>query len=117
MQDYKKLKVWEKAHALVLSIYQLTKMMPKEETYGLIATMRRTAVNIPTRIADGCGRYDNTDFTKQLWMAGAATKELDYLLLLAHGLGYITDEMLTLHTGMIDEIGKMLTGLLKRTTN
>jgi four helix bundle protein len=116
MQDYRNLKVWEKAHALTQSIYQLTKIMPKEETYGLVTTMRRTAVSIPTKIADACGGHDE-HFAKMIWQAGSATKEMDYLLLLAKDLEYIPLDLYLQHAPMIAEIGKMLSGLMKRTTN
>ena len=56
MKDFRSLKVWEKAHNLVLSVYKATEDFPKHELYGLINQIRRAAVSIPTNIAEGCGK-------------------------------------------------------------
>ncbi len=56
MQDFRKLKVWEKAHHLVVKLYEVTDSLPKSEHFGLTSQIRRAAVSIPTNIAEGCGR-------------------------------------------------------------
>jgi four helix bundle protein len=55
MQDFKKLKVWEKGHQVTLAIYKVTTRFPKEELYGLTSQMRRAATSIVSNIAEGCG--------------------------------------------------------------
>ena len=60
MQDYKKLIVWEKAHQLVLIIYKVTKVFPKEETYNLSSQVRRSAYSIPACIAEGSGKQKDS---------------------------------------------------------
>ncbi len=59
MQDFKKLKVWEKFHQLTLSIYQVTLNFPDNEKYGLVSQLRRASASIPANIAAGCGRNSN----------------------------------------------------------
>ena len=59
MQNYRTLKVWEKAHTFTLDIYKTTLIFPKIETYALADQMRRSASSIPTNIAEGCGRNSN----------------------------------------------------------
>lgn len=54
-RDFRKLKVWEKSHPLILEIYRVTQDFPREELYGLTSQMRRSALSIPTNIAEGCG--------------------------------------------------------------
>jgi len=57
LKNYKELKVWEKAYKLCLDIYTVTKRFPKEEIYGLTSQIRRSAVSIPSNIADGMVSY------------------------------------------------------------
>ena len=54
MQDYKKLKVWEHAHKITVSVYKMTRAFPKEEVYGLTSQLRRAASSIPANISEGC---------------------------------------------------------------
>ena len=61
MQNYKDLIVWQKAHKMVLGVYQLSKKMPKEETYGLISQLRRCAVSVPANLAEGSGKNTSKD--------------------------------------------------------
>ncbi len=56
MQDFKALKVWQKAHELVLLVYRETAGYPTHEVYGLRAQLRRSCASIATNIAEGCGR-------------------------------------------------------------
>lgn len=56
MQNYKDLKVWEKAHYFTVEVYRLTKVFPKEAVYGLTIQFRRAASSISSNIAEGCGK-------------------------------------------------------------
>jgi four helix bundle protein len=89
MKDYKKLVVWENAHKIVLEVYQLTKSFPTEERYGLVSQFRRSAMSIPTNIAEGCGKFSQNDFASYLQIALGSTQETEYLCLLSKELGYI----------------------------
>ncbi|MGA2984386.1 MAG: four helix bundle protein [Terriglobia bacterium] len=89
MQDFKKLKVWEKGHQLTLTVYKLTARFPKEELYGLTSQMRRAAASIVCNIAEGCGRTGGADFARFLQMATGSASELEYQLLLARDLNFL----------------------------
>ena len=91
MQDFHKLKVWEKAHAVALEIYTVTKQFPKEENYGLTSQLRRSAASIPTNIAEGCGRGTQKELAQFLQIAMGSACEVEYLLLLSHELEYIAE--------------------------
>jgi four helix bundle protein len=113
MQDYKKLDVWSKAHLIVKDIYGLTISFPKEELYGLVSQIRRAAVSIPTNIAEGSGKASKADFGRYLQIAFGSANEVEYLLLLSFELKYLSQAQ---HEGIhaqIEEIKKMLAGLLK----
>ena len=60
LKNYKELKVWQRSYQLCLEIYRITKGFPKEERYGLTSQIRRTAVSVPSNIAQGYGRKHST---------------------------------------------------------
>ena len=112
MQDFRNLKVWQKAHQLTLAVYQVTAGFPKAESFGLVQQMRRAAASVPTNIAEGTGRGSDADFVRFIWMANGSVKELDYQLLLSFDLGYVPDaEYQSLRT-QVDEVKRMLAGLI-----
>ena len=61
MKDFRDLKVWERSHELTLACYALTTGFPKEETFGLVSQIRRSASSIGANIAEGCGRRGNAE--------------------------------------------------------
>ena len=95
MRDFRKLQIWERAHNLVLKIYETTKLLPKEELYGLTSQIRRAAVSIPTNIAEGAGKDSNKDFVRYLNIALGSLSEVQYLLFLIKELNYIVDSQIS----------------------
>jgi four helix bundle protein len=69
MQDYRKLKIWEKSHELTLNVYKITKSFPKDELYGIVSQLRRSTSSIPANIVEGCGRRTKADFARFLTIA------------------------------------------------
>jgi hypothetical protein len=76
MRDYRKLKIWERAHKITLKIYQVTRSFPSDERYGLVSQMRRAAVSVPTNIAEGYGRCSDVELGRFLEIAYASGNEL-----------------------------------------
>jgi four helix bundle protein len=114
VRDYKKYTVWQKAHWLVLDIYKLSHMLPKDEVYGLINQMKRSSSAIPTNIAEGCGRDSDKDFCRFLYIAAGSANELEYQILLCKDLNFIEDYISQKLFLQIAEIKKMLTGLITK---
>ena len=114
MQDFKKLKVWKKAHNLTLRIYELTSEFPRTEIYGLTSQIRRACASISTNIAEGCGRNSSADFARFLQIAMGSASETEYLLLLAHDLKYANTTQYTELADTTIEVKKMLTSLLRK---
>ena len=114
MKDFRELKVWEKSHHLVLSIYNVTSGFPKEEAFGLTSQIRRASVSVPANIAEGCGKTGDNEFTRYLYIAMGSASELEYELLLAHDLKYLDDKNYEILTTELIEIRKMLNGLIQR---
>jgi four helix bundle protein len=114
MKDFRRLKVWDKAHQLTLAIYKVTKKFPKEEMYGLASQMRRSSASIATNIAEGCGRNSDADFCRFLVVASGSGSELEYQLLLCRDLGYLDEKEHDALLAQLTEVKKMLNGLIHK---
>lgn len=114
MKNYKDLMVWEKAHALVLFVYKVTKDFPIEERYNLTSQIRRAGTSIPTNIAEGCGKFTQRDFAKYLQDAQGSSQEVEYLSLLCFELGYINLDVYKELDHQANEVKAMLISLIKK---
>ncbi len=112
--DTDRLIVWQRSHELVLMIYQITKVFPQEELYGLTSQIRRAAVSIPSNIVEGRARGFSKEYKRFLLMARGSLEEVKYQLLLAMDLQYIEDEKYKEILNIADEVGRLLSGLIKR---
>jgi four helix bundle protein len=113
MKDFKKLKVWQKAHRLTLDVYKASATFPREELYGLTSQIRRSCLSIPSNIAEGCGRGSDTDFARFLQISMGSSSEVEYLLILSRDLQILrNDDYETLSDDVI-QIKRMLTSLMK----
>ncbi len=111
MNNFKELKVWQKAIKLVTVVYKNTQSFPKQEMYGLISQIRRAAVSIPSNIAEGAGRMSPGDFKHFLNIARGSSFELETQLTIGLNLGYLEQADFNLLTSDLDEIQRMITGL------
>lgn len=113
MQNYKDLKVWEKAHLFTLKVYELTKLFPKEEQYGLTNQLR-AASSIPANIAEGCGKNSQSDLANFLNIALGSANEAEYFLVLSKDLNYLTQPNFDALSVIINEIKGMLISLISK---
>ena len=90
MRDFRKLDVWDRSHRLVLDVFRATGSFPKIEQFGLTSQIRRSAISIPSNIAEGAGRRSERDYGRFLAISLGSTNELDYQLQLASELGYLS---------------------------
>ena len=106
MHKYKDLKIWQKAVELTKLIYELTRIFPAEEKFGLTNQIRRASVSIPSNIAEGAGRNSNKEFIQFIAIATGSCYEVETQLIIAIELKYIknVDDAFKL----IEEIQKML---------
>jgi four helix bundle protein len=114
MKDFHDLHVWERSHPLTLAIYAATLKFPREELYGLTSQIRRCTVSIGANIAEGCGKLGNNEFQRFLQIASGSASELDYELLLARDLGYLTTPDYARFADELSQVRKMLTSLLRK---
>ena len=110
---FKNIKVWQKAHELVLEIYRLTTTFPPSERYGLTGQIRRSAASIPTNIVEGYKRRSDKEFAHFLNIADASLEETKYHLLLGTDLKYIDKSNYERLIVIAEETGRMLYGLQK----
>ncbi|MCD4681459.1 MAG: four helix bundle protein [Bacteroidales bacterium] len=113
MHNFKELFVWEKSRKLVSDIYNLTKLFPKDERFGLISQMQRSAISIPSNIEEGAGRDSNKEFLRFLDIANGSSFELETQIYLAFDQNYISEEKQSTQIEKVREIQKMIYQLKK----
>jgi four helix bundle protein len=114
MQDYKTLKIWEKAHSLALKTYELTANFPKEEHDNITNQLRRSILSIPTNIAEGTGKYSNREFAKSLQIALSSSNEAEYLILFSRDLKLLSNDDFEFLRKEIGELKTMLAPQIKK---
>ncbi|MEM7144252.1 MAG: four helix bundle protein [Verrucomicrobiota bacterium] len=114
MKNFRKLKVWQQSHQFVLALYPLTKSFPNDELYGLTSQLRRSAVSIPSNIAEGCGRQGDAELGRFCQIAMGSASEAEYQLELARDLEFLPEKSYASLNDNLLEIKKMLNGLIKK---
>jgi four helix bundle protein len=112
INNYKHLIVWQKAVDLVIDVYQVTKSFSPSELYGLVSQLRRSAVSIPSNIAEGQGRATKGEFLQFLGHARGSLCELETQIIIAAKLRYISSEIEERLADEITEVARILNGLL-----
>ena len=111
MRPHQKLEAWSKSIELVIDVYKLTELFPKEERYGLTSQVRRAAVSIPANIAEGAGRHSKKEFAYFLSNSQGSASELETELLIALRLGYLEESRFAGLVTQLERIGRLITGL------
>lgn len=113
MHNYKDLKVWRQSMDLVKFLYDVAKQYPKEEVYGLTSQVKRSAISIPSNIAEGAGYSSHKKFIQFLEIANGSSYELNTQAILSNELGFIREEQNREIEERLQEIQKMLYKLMK----
>jgi four helix bundle protein len=111
IKSFRDLRVWQAAMDLVEQIYGLTKSFPKSELYGLTSQIQRSAVSVPSNIAEGHTREHTKEYLHHLSMAQASLAELETQLEISARLKYITSEQLAQVLERIRALGRQLYAL------
>jgi four helix bundle protein len=107
MHNFKELKIWQKALELSVDVYKVTGLFPKEDKFGLISQIKRSAVSIPSNIAEGAGRNSIKEFLYFLSVANGSSYELQTQLLISNKLNFLKDDILENMLIELNEIQKM----------
>ena len=114
MQNFRDLKVWQRAHSFVLHVYEASRGFPREEQFGLTSQLRRAASSIAANIAEGCVRSTDADFARFLSIAIGSASEADYHLLLARDLEMLPSDRYDALNSELQEVKRMLAKFIAR---
>jgi four helix bundle protein len=114
MQDFRKLRVWQKAHRLAVDVNKVTQPVVRRDRSGCVSQARRAALSIPSNIAEGCGRPTNRDFAKFLHIAIGSASELENQVQFARDIDLIPVSQCRALGTQVVAVRRMLYGLLKR---
>jgi len=109
---YKDLIAWQKGMELVAVIYDATEGFPSKEQFGLVSQLRRAAVSVPSNIAEGKAHYSNREFVRFLRHARGSLAEIETQVLIAQQRQFISGEVTAKLTQKLDELGRILSGLI-----
>lgn len=113
MHDFQKLIIWQKSMEITEDIYRLSAELPKEEKYGLTSQIKRSAVSVPSNIAEGAGRNTNGEFKNFLGIASGFSRELYTQLILFNRLKLVEKSKVTPVLNKVKEVQKMNFALKK----
>ena len=114
IKSYKDLNIWKRSIRLVEEIYIITKKFLKEEIYGLTSQLRRSAISIPSNIAEGFTRFHNKEYRQFLYISLGSCAELNTQIIISSHLSYLNSEKANKVLKEIDEISRMIMGLIKK---
>lgn len=117
IESFTDLVVWKEAHGLVLSVYLFTKSFPKEEMFGLVSQMRRSAVSITSNIAEGFSRQSYKEKIQFYYIARGSLTELQNQLLIARDVKYLPQEVFKESAEKSVQVLKIMNGLIKASKN
>ncbi len=113
MGNYRELRVWHAAYRLTLEVYRITSGFPSAEKYGMVSQVRRAATSVTVNIAEGCGRSNDGDLRRFVQIARGSLQEVICELELSRDLGYLASTAVEPLLDDANEVGRMLTGLLR----
>ncbi len=112
MNNYEQLEVFQKSHALVLEIYNITDSFPSHEKFRIVDQMIRSAYSVPSNIVEGNSKNTTKEYLNFLYISRGSIHELKYFLLLSRDLSYISDRVYQKLLSECDAIGKMLNAMI-----
>lgn len=114
IESFTDLNVWKEGHKLVIMVYKITKLFPKEETYSLIDQMRRAAASITANIAEGFGRQTYREKVQFYYMAKGSLSELKNFILIAKDIDYLSVEQLGQLAEQANIVDQLLQGFIRK---
>src|SRR5579863_6561689 len=112
VRSFRDLHIWRRSMELTVLIYRITGSFPREEVYGLTGQLRRCAVSIPSKIAEGQGRLNTREFSQFLGIARGSNCELQTQLEIARRLNLGDPQLVKVAEDLSHEIGKMIYAIL-----
>jgi four helix bundle protein len=113
VRSYRDLIAWQKAMDFTVEVYQLSKNFPAEERFALTTQLRRSAVSVPSNIAEGEGRFSKPDFSRFLSFSHGSLCESETQIILADRLGYVSTDRVDAILAQSSEVGRLIRGLAR----
>jgi len=114
VHDIENLNTYKRMHDVAIEIYRLTEKFPKDELYGLVSQMRRAAVSVNSSLMEGGSRNGTGEYRQFIGIARGSASELKYQIIISKDLGYILPEKADNLIDELNQLGKMMTGLLEK---
>ena len=114
IRDFRDLDIWKKGIEIVKDVYEIVEKFPKQEFYGLVSQVQKSAISIPSNIAEGFNRFHNKEYKQFLYIALGSCAELETQIEIASELKYINDENKKDILEKINHESRMLTNLIKK---
>ena len=112
-RNYRDLLAWQRSMDLVVEIYNLTKSFPREEMYCLTNQLRRSAISIPSNIAEGQGRGTDPELVRHLRIGHGSLREAETQVLIGERLEYVTERQIRPVMLLSEEVGRLVNGLIR----
>lgn len=113
MTSYRELIAWQKAMDVVVEVYRVSAKFPASEQFALTNQVRRAAVSIPSNVAEGQGRGTDKEFGHFLRISRGSIQEVETQMILAQRLAYVTERETAACLGQLDEVSRVISGLLR----
>jgi four helix bundle protein len=117
MKTHKDLDVWKDGISFVIKVYKMTSSFPKEEMYGITSQIRRTAISIPSNIAEGAARKTTNEFRQFLYIALSSAAELNTQLIISRNLEFLDKDNTDKLNSELDSLSRRIQGLIKSLKN
>jgi four helix bundle protein len=111
VKSYRELIAWQRAMDMAETVYKVSAACPKEELFGLVSQMRRSAVSVPSNIAEGQGRKSTKEFMHHLSIAHGSVCEMETQVLLAGRIGFLSKAQVDQVLANAAEVGRLVNGL------
>ncbi|MBS4016064.1 MAG: four helix bundle protein [Candidatus Latescibacteria bacterium] len=111
-KPHRKLILWQKSVEFVITLYSSLKNYPREEKFGLISQLQRASISIPSNIAEGAARKTRKEYIHFLYAARGSLSEIDTQLEISFRLHYLSNEEYQFLQNKVDELSKILNGLI-----
>ncbi|MDD5102877.1 MAG: four helix bundle protein [Candidatus Peribacteraceae bacterium] len=112
MEHFTQLEAWKNGLELVREIYAITRLLPREELYGIVSQLRRASTSILANIAEGFGRFTYPDKAAKYTIARGESSEVEAFLLIIVSLSFVAGEKIKSAIYLVERERRLLSGLI-----
>ena len=117
MRNFRDLEIWKETIEIVKKVYTITNLFPTTKKFGLVSQMNRSAISIPSNIAEGCSRKTSIDIARFIEIALGSSFELETQIIIANNLNYVSNEQAEIITTELNILQKRINALMEAILN